>query len=270
MRKLAFAMALLAMVSAVPVAAQRYFVTVTGGLLLGPSANPIPELGQFGGQSFFASFVINGQPSGFAASGPIAGQGESGFWSGAVSQGLVAIFAPGGAITFTQNANDPGNLLLINDGGVFGNANRRLDQVGVSSGVTSFGPGGPVLPYDAANSVGFAGLPSDVFLGALTFARSQQGDLPTPPSLLTDLSAPDFGAILQQPGSAPFLSLRFRRGTASNQTELLALPAQSLTSTSLNYSVTPLGGVPEPSSWLMLLAGFAGVGVALRRRPLRA
>ena len=27
------------------------------------------------------------------------------------------------------------------------------------------------------------------------------------------------------------------------------------------------GAVPEPSSWLMLLAGFAGIGLALRARP---
>ncbi|OSZ72871.1 hypothetical protein CAP39_03455 [Sphingomonas sp. IBVSS1] len=264
-------LAVLALAAAAPAAAQRYFVTVSGGLLLGPAANPIPELAQFAGQSFFASFVINGQPSTFTASGPIGGQGESGFWSGAVEGGLVAIFAPGGAITFTQKASDPGNLFLINNGGVPGNANRRTDQIGISAGVTSFDANGPVLPYDFFNSVGFAGLPSDVFLGSLTFALSENRDLPTLPGLLTDLSAPDFGAILQQPGSSPFLSLRFRRGTASNQSQLLALPAQSLTSTALSYTVTPLpGGVPEPASWLMLIIGFGATGTALRRRAARS
>lgn len=29
------------------------------------------------------------------------------------------------------------------------------------------------------------------------------------------------------------------------------------------------GGIPEPSTWAMLIAGFAGAGCALRRRPVR-
>ncbi len=262
-------LALLAL--ATPAAAQQYFVTVTGRLQLGGAVTPVAGLSQFAGQGFFASFTINGQPSTFTNGGPVGGQGESGFWGGAVRGGLVAIFnANGEAITFTQKASDPGNLFLVNNGGVIGNANRRLDQVGISAGVTSFDANGPVLPYDALNSVGFAGLPSDVFLGALTFARSQTVDLPALPGLLTDLSAPDFGAILQQPGTAPFLSLRFRQGNASNQTELLALPAQSLTSTGLNYTVTALPAVPEPSSWLLLMTGFGLTGAVLRRRQMQA
>jgi hypothetical protein len=32
---------------------------------------------------------------------------------------------------------------------------------------------------------------------------------------------------------------------------------------------TPPGGVPEPSSWAMLMAGFGGIGAMLRRRRLR-
>jgi type VI secretion system secreted protein VgrG len=44
----------------------------------------------------------------------------------------------------------------------------------------------------------------------------------------------------------------------------------------LNGAVTMIGnsivspGVPEPSSWAMLLLGFAGLGVARLRRPSRA
>ncbi len=30
------------------------------------------------------------------------------------------------------------------------------------------------------------------------------------------------------------------------------------------------GGVPEPAAWVMMLLGFAGVGVAMRRRPASA
>jgi hypothetical protein len=261
-------LALLAL--ATPAAAQRYFITVSGGLLVVPSAAPIAELNQFASQSFFASFIVDTRPAVFADTGPSAGQGASGFWSGAVSQGFVAIFAPGGAISYNQNANDPGNLFLINDGGVIGNTNQRSDQISISSSIASFDAGGPVRLYDGTNSTGFAGLPSDVFLSGVSFGRTERATLPALPGLLTDLSRPDFGALLQAPGTSPFLSLRFRRGTASNNTELLALPAQSLTSTNVGITVSALPGVPEPASWLLLVTGFGLTGAALRRRQVAA
>lgn len=269
MVKTKFLAALALIALATPAAAQRYFITVNGGLLVAPSATAIPELAQFGGQSFFASFIVDTRPAVFADTGPSAGQGASGFWSGAVSQGFVAIFAPGGTITYNQNANDPGNLFLINDGGVIGNANQRSDQISISSSIASFDSGGQVRLYDGTNSTGFAGLPSDVFLSAVSFGRTERATLPALPGLLNDLSRPDFGAALQAPGTAPFLSLRFRRGTASNQTELLALPAQSLSSTGVGITVTALPAVPEPSSWLLLIAGFGLTGAALRRQQMQ-
>jgi len=30
--------------------------------------------------------------------------------------------------------------------------------------------------------------------------------------------------------------------------------------------ITPPGGIPEPATWAMMITGFFGVGVALRRR----
>lgn len=33
---------------------------------------------------------------------------------------------------------------------------------------------------------------------------------------------------------------------------------------------TPVGGVPEPATWAMMLMGFGGLGYTLRRRPVRS
>lgn len=254
--------------AATPAAAQRYFVTVNAGLLVAPSPTPIAELGQFAGQSLFASFIVDSRPAVFASTGPIGGLGESGLWNGAVSDGLVVLFTPGGSITFRQNARDPGSLFLINNGGVPGASAARSDQITISSSIASFDAGAPVRLYDAFASTGFAGLPGDVFLSALSFGRTERATLPALPGLLGDLSRPDFGALLQAPGTSPFLSLRFRRGTASDQPGLLALPAQSLSSTLLSFSVTTLpdSAVPEPAIWASLIVGFGLTGAVMRRR----
>lgn len=271
--KIPLVTAIMLALTAMPAAAQQYFVTVTGQLRVAPSPTPIPELAQFQDQGFFASFIVDTQAAIFAATGPLGGQGDSGFWSGSVSQGFAAIFAPGGTISFSQNGSDPGNLFLVNDAGVPGNPGRRIDQAIISSSVGSFSPAGPAFLYDQMNSTGFAGLPADVRLGALSFGRTQLADLPALPTLLTDLGRPDFGALLQASGgTSPFLSLRFRRGSATNMTDWLALPAQTLSSFNIGVgvSVIPPPAVPEPASWALLVVGFGLVGVAVRRRQALA
>jgi hypothetical protein len=40
------------------------------------------------------------------------------------------------------------------------------------------------------------------------------------------------------------------------------------TSNILAFAQTPTGGVPEPATWAMMLLGFAGIGLATRRRKL--
>lgn len=264
--------ALVLVLVASPAAAQRYFVTVGGQLRVTPSPTPIPELAQFADQGFFASFVVDTRAATFVPTGPLSGHGDSGLWNGSVSSGFAAIFAPGGGtVSFSQNASDPGSLFLINDAGVPGTSDRRIDQAVVSSAVTRFSAAGPEFLYDQMNSTGFAGLPADVRLGALSFGRSQLATLPALPALLADLGRPDFGALLQSPGgTSPFLSLRFRRGTATNQADWLALPAQSLSSSNIGVSVSviPDQAVPEPASWAMLVIGFGLIGAVVRRRRL--
>jgi hypothetical protein len=252
-----------------PALAQRYFITVSGGLLLAPSPTPLAELAQFNNQSFFASFVVDTRSAVFRATGPLGGHGDSGSWDGSGSDGFVALFAPAGTVSLVQRASDPGGLFLGNDVGVPANPNGRLDQATLTSGATA-GPGGVQRAYDIFNSTGFSGLPADIFLSSLSFGRTQLTQLPALPSLLSDLSRPDFPALLNAPGTPAFLSMRFRRGTATTGAELLALPAQTLSSTGLSFGVVQLpdvpGAVPEPASWAMLIAGFGLIGAVLRRR----
>jgi PEP-CTERM motif len=52
-----------------------------------------------------------------------------------------------------------------------------------------------------------------------------------------------------------------------NGTDATANSGALFETTSGNTINPTVGGVPEPSTWAMMIIGFAGVGLAYRRRP---
>ena len=245
---------------AMPAAAAQQMFTFAGTAFLAPSGSPIAALSALAGGTVNGSFIVDTQSASLQLTGPVGGQGEGAFLTGAVKSGLIIVNGLGGGVTLVSNANDAGGIFTVNNGGVPGNPNNRTDQMGYTTGSRVIS-GSIVQPYDI-----FGSLPPDVFFGSLFFGRTLQGPLANLPALVTDVSTRDFaGTLLGPVGNPLFMQITFRQGNPQGAT-LTGLPLQSLSIGNIQLTVTELTGVPEPQSWAMLIAGFGLIGTVMRRR----
>lgn len=262
MRVVVACAALLAVGVSAPASAARYLITVQGTAFAfagAPGSTPIAEIAALGGAGVVAAFEVDTALASFTQGGPAGGFGTTGLWTGSVQQGFVGI----GGVALIRSGTDLGNIFLVDNGGAGpANPNGRIDQATISSGAR-FISGALAPSYD------IFGLPGDIFLNSLTFGRTRLGDINNLPTLVTDVTQrPDFPSFLLNPGgNNPFMSLQFRRGNPTSPTQVGALPVHSLSVTNLTFQVEEVvTGVPEPSSWAMLIAGFGLTGAAMRRR----
>lgn len=249
------------MIIAAPASAAKYLVTVQGTAFAfagPPGSTPIVEVSALGGQSVFAAFEVDTALATFTPTPPAGGQGAAGVWRNSVQQGAIFI---GTNVALARSSNDFGNLFLINNGGSPSNPNTRLDQATINGSTRIFN--GALIP-----SYNVVGLPGDIFLNSFAFGRTRTGDINNLPTLVTDVTQrPDFPSFLFAPGGTnPFMSLQFRRGNPTAPTQIAGLPVHSLSVSNLTFQVQELTGVPEPSNWAMLIAGFGLTGAAMRRR----
>jgi hypothetical protein len=245
-----------------PATAALQLITFSGTAGVSPSGTPIAALQQFVGSSVVGAFVVDTAAAGLQLTGPVGGQGESAFLSGAVLGGQVDLFGTNGPVTLLRTGNDFGNIFTINNGGVFGNPNNRIDQMGYSTGARVLS-GQFLKPYEIAGNV-----PPDLFIGSLFFGRTLQGPLADPPAMITDVTTRDFAGVLTGPLGTPlFMNIVFRQGDPLINGTLTGLPLQAVGVGNLQLNIINIGGaVPEPSSWAMLIIGFGLVGATLRRR----
>jgi PEP-CTERM motif len=243
-------------------ALQLYTFSGTAGVSF--SATPIAALQQFQGASVVGAFLIDTAPALLQVGGPVGGQGESARLNGAILSGQIDLFGTNGPVSLLRTGNDPGNIFTVNNGGVGGNPNNRIDQMGYSTGA-GFAGGTLFTPYDLFGGI----LPPDLFLGSLFFGRTLQGPFDNPPALITDVTTRDFAGALTGPVGNPLLmSLVFRQGDPRINGTLTGLPLQSVAVGNIQLRIINLEApsVPEPASWAMLIAGFGLVGATLRRR----
>ena len=263
MRSVFACAALLAATLSAPTSAANYLITVQGTAfaVVPPGGTPIPEIAALNGVGLFSQFLVNADLATYNNFGPIGGQGTSAGWTGAVQGGYLLL----GGTVLTSNANDLGTIFLINNGGVPSNPNVRLDQATINSGAR-FVNNALVKSYD------IFGLPSDIYLQSLAFGRTQTAPTATPPDLVTDPTIrPDFPSYLFAPGTpGPFLSLNFRRGNPTSAQQQATLPVHQLAFSISALNVETITGVPEPSSWAMLIIGFGLTGAVMRRRAVQA
>jgi len=67
-------------------------------------------------------------------------------------------------------------------------------------------------------------------------------------------------------GNSPDGTAFFKINAAPGTTSLTLDPPFQATSDLIVYATGIAGGVPEPATWAMMLVGFGGLGVLLRRR----
>ena len=213
----------------VPATAAQQLITFTGLAGVSPSGTPIAALQQFAGATVVGAFLVDTAAASQQLTGPVGGQGESALLSGAVLGGQIDLFGTNGPVSLLRTGDDFGNIFTINNGGVGGNPNNRLDQMGYTTGARLVS-GSLLKPYEIAGN-----LPPDLFTGPL--------------------------------GTPLFLKIVFRQGNPLINGTLAGLPLQAVGVGNLQLNIINIGGaVPEPSSWAMLIIGFGLVGATLRRR----
>jgi len=247
--------------SAAPATAAQQLIVFSGTADVSPSGTPISALQQFVGASVVGAFLVDTAAAGQQLTGPVGGQGEGALLTGAVLGGQVDLFGTNGPVSLLRTGNDFGNIFTINNGGVGGNPNNRLDQMGYSTGARLLSQ--LLKPYEIAGN-----LPPDLFIGSLFFGRTLQGPLNDPPAMITDVTTRDFAGVLTGPLGTPlFLNIVFRQGDPLINGTLTGLPLQGVGVGNLQLNIINIGGaVPEPSGWAMLIIGFGLVGATLRRR----
>lgn len=251
-----------ALAVAAPAMAAQQLVSFTGTAGVSPSGTPIAALQQFAGATVVGAFLVDTAAAGQQLTGPVGGQGEGALLTGAIIGGQIDLFGSNGPVTLLRTGNDFGNIFTVNNGGT-GPAfpNNRIDQMGYSTGARLL-PGQLLKPYDSVGS-----LPPDLFIASLFFGRTLQGTVASPPALITDVTTRDFGAVLTGPlGSPLFMNIVFRQGDPLVGGSFAGLPLQAVGVGNFQLSIINIGGVPEPSSWALLIIGFGLTGVTLRRR----
>jgi hypothetical protein len=195
-------------------------------------------------------------------------------------QNLVSTY--GGSV-FTGNYTGVGVLGADQYGGAGGNSQYAVTftTAGYTLDLSSSQPGGVnyfgfwLSALDGQNQLKFFNAGNLVFTfsasDALTFINSQA-------NASAYFCNPNPGRTTQNCGE-PYAFLNFfgRNGTTFDRIQFFQDPAAGGYESD-NHTVgvwssitgDPLGGVPEPSSWAMLIAGFGLVGASMRRRRVAA
>jgi hypothetical protein len=181
------------------------------------------------GVAMLTGYGLSAQP---AQAGYVVDLTQQG--SNVVATGSGAIDLTG--LEFLLSASGPGGLLSPNNGGLAIGSGAE-DQYALVSGPTNFGSGGLTL---ASSNTGDPVDISSPFMGV-------------PAGYVSDSPLSDTSTYLSQ----TFISLgvtpgvyEWTWGSGANQ----------------NFTLDISAGVPEPSTWAMMLLGFAGLGFVGFRR----
>ncbi len=243
-------------VAATPASAAQWLVAGMGIVTQTPTPpgqTALPGVSLAGQVAHFAMVVDDGRPG-----TPLAAPGGVGavkLYQNVVSSLVLAI----GDGTIVQRPGAPGSVYVYDN--VTGAPGMLLDQFTYIAGVDYSAGFNPHLLTDLS-------LPEGSHVTSMAFGRTASGLPEAPPTMLTGTDFPDVASVWQ-PVPGFLFTFDVRQGTASNSAALRALPVARFNVSQLQFSVVELqapGGVPEPATWALLIAGFGLVGAAARRR----
>jgi hypothetical protein len=186
---------------------------------------------------------------------------------GAVAMVAVAGFAPkaNAAIVFSDNFNSESHALNYTGFANWDVTAGSVDLIG--AGFFNLYPGhGNFVDLDGSTHVP-GQMTSDLSFaaGGYTLSFDLGGNARGAVAKTTEISFGDISRQITLAATAGLTHQSFRFNTTGGNLIFTELGKSDLRGNILD-NVTLASGVPEPSTWAMMLIGFAGVGLQLRRR----
>lgn len=235
-----------ALALAAPAAAETIARLRVTGVLDAPTGVPL-GLPLAAGDAFRATLVLSDAGPAFATP-PLGGAGQAAVYSRSLRALDIVLGTADGPKTISFKPNRFGNGFVYNNGFSV-RAGGLIDYVGFIVPAEG-GPGG----ITSAMTTDLALVPG-VFLANFSFARVGQT------GLINSTALPDFASFFGAPGATFFSLFSFRFGTASTVQQFNALPLAEVTVARQQVTV-----LPEPGSWVLMIAGFGAVGALSRRQ----
>lgn len=180
----------------------------------------------------------------------------------AVALGAVSIAMPANAATTLVSLNTP-LTAGVSQSFSFGGSTFTFGGSGSSSVTVQNSAGAAIQAF--GGFFGIALTPSASFTnrGTVTYGPTgTQYASFTSPTIDSSISQDSFVGLRANNGTDNFFGFAYLSGRT-----LVGYGYENLASTAVTASViNAAGAVPEPASWALMLVGFGGIGLAMRRR----
>ena len=210
----------------------------------------------------FAAVTVPYDPSFALTAGDVGSTFSMGF-NGIVDGSVMPKLAANATFTLLSKAGDTWNFQVDFDNDLLGSVDGRISTFGLNS------------DPNIANAIAGAGPFNKAVTTNVNYPQTST-DLEFCFTAGPNCSGGGGGGILANTTGSQLFSLIYAPGTSSITLSNFVIRWQSLPNGGSGIGtagdpydpVDPFGGIPEPSSWAMLIAGFGLVGAVARRRKV--